>query len=36
MLAHDGFDGFSRFVGMVEGYGRDVVMKDVSFDNAME
>lgn len=36
VLAHDGFDSLSSFIGIVEGDGRDVVMQHVCFDDAME
>ena len=36
VLAHDRFDGFGGFVGVVKGNGRDVVVQDMSLDDAME
>jgi hypothetical protein len=36
MLAHNGLDRFSRFVGVVEGDGRNVVVQDVRLDDAVE
>jgi len=36
VLAHDGLDSLSGLVGMVEGDGRDVVVKDVGLDDTVE
>jgi hypothetical protein len=36
MFAHNRFDGFGGLICVVEGNGRDVVVKDVGFDNAVE
>ena len=36
MAAHDWFDSFRGFLGVIERNGRDVMMEDVSFDYAME
>ena len=36
MLAHNWLDGLGGFVGVVEGDGADVVMKDVGLDNSVE
>ena len=36
MLAHDRLDGFGRLVGVIEWNRGDVVMEDVSFDDAVE
>lgn len=35
MAAHDGLDRLGRFVGVVEWDGRDVVVEDVGFDDAV-
>lgn len=35
MAAHDGFDRLGSFIGVIEGNGRNVVMEDVGFYNAM-
>lgn len=36
VLTHDSLDGLGSFVGVVEGDGADVVVQDVSLDNAVE
>lgn len=36
MLSHDGFNGLGRFVGIVEWDGRDEMVEDVRFDDAVE
>ena len=36
MAAHDGLDGFGCLVGVVEGDGGDVMVKDVGFDDAVK
>ena len=36
MLAHDGFDCFGGFVGIVEGNSANVVVKNVGFDDTVE
>lgn len=36
MASHDWLDGFGGFVGVVEGNGGDIVVEDVSFDDAVE
>ena len=36
MFAHDWFNGFGSFVGMVEWNCADVVVENVSLDNAVE
>lgn len=36
MLTHDWLDGFTGLVGMVEGDGADVVVKNVSLDDTVE
>jgi hypothetical protein len=36
VAAHDWLDGFRSLVGVVEGDGADIVMENVSFNNAVE
>lgn len=36
MAAHDRLDGLGGFVGVVERNGRNIVMQDVGFDDAVE
>ena len=36
MAAHDRLDGLGGFVGVVEWNGRDVMVQDVGFDDAVE
>ena len=36
MLAHDRFDSFGRFIGVVEGDDGDVVVENVGLDDAVE
>lgn len=36
MAAHDGLNGLGGLVGVVEGDGADVVVKDVGLDDAVE
>ena len=36
MAAHDWLDGLGCFVSVVKGNGRNVVVQDVGFDNAVE
>jgi hypothetical protein len=36
VAAHDWLDGLGRLVGVVEGDGADIVVKNVSLNNAME
>lgn len=36
MLSHDRLDGLGRFIGVVEGNGGDVVVEDVSLNDAVE
>lgn len=36
MTAHDLLDGFGGLIGVVEGDGTDIVVKNVGFDDAVE
>jgi len=36
VLAHDGFDCFGGFVGIVEGNGANVMVQNVGFDDTVE
>lgn len=35
MVSHNGFDGLSSFIGVIEGDRADIVVKDVSLNNTM-
>lgn len=36
MFSHDRLDGFGRFIGVIEWDGGDVMMEDMSLDDAVE
>ena len=36
VAAHDGFDGFTRLICVIEGNGANVMVQDMGFDDAVE